>query len=401
MYTLKWFSFENYYCDKMSSKNYLFSSESVTAGHPDKICDQISDTILDELIKQDPKSRVAVEACATAGLVIVMGEITTKGYVEFQNVVRNVIKDIGYTKPDYLFDHRTCGVLSSIHEQSPDIAQGVDDKEHEQGAGDQGIMFGHASRETPELMPLPIMLAHKLAMKLAEVRKNGTLPYLRPDGKTQLTLEYIDHKPKRIHTIVLAAQHDPDVTLDKLRSDLLEQVVKPVCGDLYDDKTIIHINGTGKFVLGGPAADTGLTGRKTIIDSYGGRGHHGGGCYSGKDPSKVDRSGSYMARYVAKNVVAAGLCDQCEVQVSYVIGVAKPSSIFIDTRGTAKVPVEKIEKIIKENISFKPVDMIEKLDLLRPIYAKTAAYGHFGREEKEFTWEKTDLAKFFREEAGL
>lgn len=386
----------------MSSNNYLFSSESVTEGHPDKICDQISDAILDELLKQDPKSRVAVEACATAGLVVVMGEITTKGYVEFQNVVRNVIKDIGYTKPEYLFDYRSCGVLSSIHEQSPDIAQGVDkSKDREQGAGDQGIMFGHASRETPELMPLPIMLAHKLAMRLAEVRKNETLPYLRPDGKTQVTIEYNDHKPKRAHTIVLATQHDPEITLDKIRADILEQVVKPVCGDLYDENTIVHINGTGKFVLGGPAADTGLTGRKIIIDTYGGRGHHGGGCFSGKDPSKVDRSGSYMARYVAKNIVAADLADQCEVQISYVIGVAKPLSVFVDTQGTNKVPVEKIEKIIRENISFKPADMIEKLDLLRPIYKKTAAYGHFGREEPEFTWEKTDLAKLFREEAEL
>jgi S-adenosylmethionine synthetase len=331
-----------------------------------------------------------------------MGEITTSGYVEFQNVVRNVIRDIGYTKPDYLFDYRSCGVLSSIHEQSPDIAKGVDvTKKHEQGAGDQGIMFGHASKETPELMPLSIMVAHRLAMRLDEVRKNNTLPYLRPDGKTQVTLEYVDHKPKRVHTIVLAAQHDPDVTLEKLRSDLLEEVIKPVCGDLYDKKTIVHINGTGKFVLGGPAADTGLTGRKTIIDSYGGRGHHGGGCYSGKDPSKVDRSGSYMARYIAKNIVAAGLCDQCEVQISYVIGVAKPLSVFIDARGSEKVPLEKIEKIIKDNVSFKPADMIEQLDLLRPIYAKTAVYGHFGREIPEFTWEKTDLAKLFKDEAGI
>ncbi len=386
----------------MSSKNYLFTSESVTEGHPDKLCDQVSDAVLDELIKQDPKSRVAVETATTAGLVVVMGEITTNGYVEFQKVVRDVVRDIGYNKPEYLFDHRTCGVLASIHEQSPDIAQGVDtSKEHEQGAGDQGIMFGYASRETPELMPMPIMLAHKLAKKLAEVRKNGTLPYLRPDGKTQVTLEYNDHKPKRVHTVVLAAQHDENISLDKLRKDVTEHVIKPVLGDMFDPNTIIVINGTGKFVLGGPAADTGVTGRKIIIDTYGGRGHHGGGCFSGKDPSKVDRSGAYMARYVAKNIVAANLADQCEVQISYVIGVAKPLSVFIDTRGTAKIPVEKIEKLVVDHVSFKPADMIRNLDLLRPIYKKTAAYGHFGREEPEFTWEKTDLAKKLRSEAGL
>jgi len=386
----------------MTSKNYLFSSESVTEGHPDKLCDQISDAILDELLKQDPKSRVAVETATTAGLVVVMGEITTTGYVEFQQVVRDVIRDVGYVKPEYLFDYRTCGVLSSIHEQSPDIAQGVNPTaEKEQGAGDQGIMFGYASRETPQLMPMPIMLAHQLARKLAEVRKNGTLPYLRPDGKTQVTLEYEGHVPKRLHTVVVAAQHDENVMLDKIRRDILETVIKPVCGDLFDSNTIVHINGTGKFVLGGPAADTGVTGRKIIVDTYGGRGHHGGGCFSGKDPSKVDRSGAYMARYVAKNIVAAGLADQCEVQISYVIGVAKPLSVFVDTRGTAKVPVEKIEKLVFDHFSFKPADMIKKLDLLRPIYRKTAVYGHFGREEPEFTWEKTDMAKILREEAGL
>jgi S-adenosylmethionine synthetase len=386
----------------MTSKNYLFSSESVTEGHPDKLCDQISDAALDELLKQDKKSRVAVEAIATAGLVAVMGEITTSGYVEFQKLVRDVIKDIGYTKPEYLFDYRTCGVIASIHEQSPDIAVGVDSSaEHEQGAGDQGIMFGFANRETPELMPMPIMLAHRLAMRLAEVRKDGTLPYLRPDGKTQVTLEYKDHKPLRVHTVVIASQHDEDAELDKLKKDVTEEVIKPVCGDMFDDKTIIHVNGTGKFVLGGPAADTGMTGRKTILDSYGGKGHHGGGAYSGKDPSKVDRSGSYMARYVAKNIVAAGLADQCEVQVSYVIGVAKPLSVFVDTRGTSKVPVEKIEELVKEHFSFKPADMIELLDLLQPIYRRTACYGHFGREEKGFTWEKTDMAEKLRSEAGL
>ena len=386
----------------MSSKNYLFTSESVTEGHPDKLCDQVSDAILDELLRQDPKSRVAVESAVTSGLMIVMGEITTAGYVEFQKVVRDVIKDIGYTKPEYLFDYRTCGVLASITSQSPDIAQGVNSsKEHEQGAGDQGIMFGYANREPPELMPLPIMLSHKLARKLAEVRKNGTLPYLRPDGKTQVSIEYKDHQPKRAHTIVIAAQHDDNVALEKIKKDVIEHVVKPVCGDYFDSNTIVHVNGTGRFVIGGPTSDTGVTGRKIIVDTYGGRGHHGGGCFSGKDPSKVDRSGAYTARWVAKNVVAAGLADICEVQISYVIGVAKPLSVFVDTRGTSKIPVEKIEELIKEHVSFKPADMIKNLDLLRPIYKKCAAYGHFGRTEPDFTWEKTNLAEKLRGEAGL
>lgn len=386
----------------MSSKKYLFSSESVTEGHPDKMCDQVSDAILDELLKQDPKSRVAVESAATAGLMAVMGEITTSGYVEFQKVVRGVIKDIGYTQPEYLYDYRTCGVLASITEQSPDIAQGVNiTQEREQGAGDQGIMFGYASHETPQLMPLPIMLAHGLARRLAEVRKNGTLPYLRPDGKTQVSIEYENHQPKRVHTVVIAAQHDPDVSLDKIRKDILDTVIRPVCGDWYDANTLVHVNGTGKFVLGGPAADTGVTGRKIIVDTYGGRGHHGGGAFSGKDPSKVDRSGAYTARYVAKNIVAAGLADQCEVQISYVIGVAKPLSVFVDTRGTNKIPVERIEQLIRDRFSFKPADMIKKLDLLRPIYRPTAAYGHFGREEPGFTWERTDMAAQLRSEAGL
>ena len=378
---------------------YYFTSESVTEGHPDKMCDQISDAILDELLKQDKHSKVAIETAVTTGLTVVMGEISTKGYVDIQKIVREVIKDIGYTKPEYLFDYQSCGVLVSIHEQSPDIAQGVE--KEDQGAGDQGIMFGYATNEIPELMPLPIQVAHNLARQLAKIRKEQTLNYLRPDGKTQVTIEYENGKPVRAHTIVVSTQHDETVNRDKIKHDMIEHVIKPVCKDYYDDETKVYINETGKFVLGGPAADTGLTGRKIIIDTYGGSGHHGGGCFSGKDPSKVDRSGAYMGRYVAKNIVAAGLADQCEVQISYSIGISKPLSVFVDTQGTNKIPEEKIEQLILENFSFKPKDIIETLDLLRPIYKKTASYGHFGREDMEFTWEKTDRVKMLREKAGL
>lgn len=382
---------------------HLFTSESVTEGHPDKLCDQISDAILDDLIAQDSASRVACETLVTTGLVLIAGEITSKGYSDFQKTVRDTVKEIGYTKAAYGFDYETCSVLSSIHEQSPDIAQGVDEsEEHEQGAGDQGLMFGFACNETEELMPIPIMLAHKLVRRLSQVRREKVLTYLRPDGKSQVTIEYEGRTPKRIDAIVIAAQHYPEINIDDLRADIEQVVVKEVIPpSLLDSNTHIYINRTGRFELGGPFADTGVTGRKIIVDTYGGVGSHGGGCFSGKDPSKVDRSGSYMARYIAKNIVAAGIADCLEVQVAYAIGVADPVSIMVDSFGTAKISEDKIKELIRSHFGLKPKQMIQELDLLRPIYKKTAAFGHFGREEQEFTWERTDKATALRSDAGL
>lgn len=387
--------------DKMTKK-YLFTSESVTEGHPDKVCDQISDAILDAMFTQDKNSRVAVECLTTTGLVIVAGEVTTKADVDIQAVARKTIQKIGYDRPEYGFDFDHCSVLVSLHEQSPDIAQGVDEGENkEQGAGDQGLMFGYASNETPELMPLPITLAHKLTMKLAEARKKGGIKWLRPDGKSQVTVEYEDGKPKRVHTVVISTQHDPDVEHDEIKPAVIEKIIKPVCGEYIDNETIYHINPTGKFVIGGPPGDTGLTGRKIIVDTYGGVGAHGGGCFSGKDPSKVDRSAAYMARHIAKNIVAAGLADRCEFQVAYAIGVAKPVSLYLDTKGTAKVDEEKILDAVKKVFDLRPKAIIDYLDLRRPIYEKTAAYGHFGREIPEFTWEKTNKVEELRKACGL
>jgi S-adenosylmethionine synthetase len=381
------------------TKNYLFTSESVTEGHPDKIADQISDAVLDALLAQDPMSRVACETLLTTGLAMVAGEITTKGYVEIPDIVRQTIRDIGYVRAKYGFDAETCAVITSVHSQSPDIAMGVDTG----GAGDQGLMFGYACDETPELMPMTIMLAHKLTRRLSEVRKKEILPYLRPDGKSQVTIEYRDGKPYRLHTVVVSSQHSPDVDLKKLRKDIIEKVILPVLPKkLLDEKSIIyHINPTGRFVTGGPMGDTGLTGRKIIVDTYGGVGSHGGGCFSGKDPTKVDRSASYMARYIAKNIVAAGIASECEVQLAYAIGVPEPVSIHVDDFGTGQVDYNTLVKIIRSNFDMTPKGILKTLKLRRPIYLKTAAYGHFGRTEPEFTWEKTDKAAKLKKDAGL
>jgi S-adenosylmethionine synthetase len=380
------------------SRNFLFTSESVTEGHPDKIADQISDAVLDALLTQDPTSRVACETLLTTGLAFVAGEITTKGYVEIPDIVRETIKGIGYTRAKYGFDYETCAVITSIHSQSPDIAMGVDTG----GAGDQGLMFGYACDETPELMPMTIMLAHKLTRQLTEMRKKEILPYLRPDGKSQVTIEYREGKPFKLHTVVVSSQHSPEVHLKDLREDVIESVIKPVVPkELLDEKTVYHINPTGRFVTGGPMGDTGLTGRKIIVDTYGGVGSHGGGCFSGKDPTKVDRSASYMARYVAKNIVAAGIASECEVQLAYAIGVPEPVSVHVDDFGTGKVPYEKLVQLIRQNFDMTPKGIMQTLDLRRPIYKKTAAYGHFGRNEPEFTWERTDKAETLKKEAGL
>ena len=376
----------------------LFTSESVTEGHPDKLCDQVSDGMLDECLRQDPDSRVACETATTTGTVFVAGEITTRAYVDVVRLVRDVVKEIGYTNADYGFDYRTCGVITSIKEQSSEIAQGVDhalesregEDPDELGAGDQGMMFGFAVRETPDLMPLPITLAHGLARQLAKVRKDATLPYLRPDGKTQVTIEYHRGVPKRAHTVVVAAQHDPGIDYQRLVAEIREHVIRPVVGEWLDVKTRYIVNGTGAFTIGGPMGDAGLTGRKIIVDSYGGYARHGGGAFSGKDPTKVDRSAAYAARYVAKNVVKAGLADRFEVQIAYVIGVARPISLNVETFGTGKVSDEKIRALIDEHFDFRPGAIIERFDLRRPIYRQTASYGHFGRPD--FPWERTDLA---------
>lgn len=383
----------------MSSKHRFFTSESVTEGHPDKIADQISDAILDACLEKDPYSRVACETLTTTGLVVISGEITTEAYVDFPTIVRGTVTSIGYDNALYGFDSNTCAVVSSIHAQSPDIKQGVDTG----GAGDQGMMFGYATNETAEYMPTPISLAHKLTLRLSEVRKTGVLPYLRPDGKSQVTVEYDEnHRPVRVEAVVISTQHSESVDNDTLHADILKHVIQAVIpANLLDENTKYHINPTGRFVIGGPMGDTGLTGRKIIVDTYGGMGRHGGGAFSGKDPTKVDRSAAYMARYIAKNVVAAGLADRCEVQLAYAIGVADPVSVLVDTFGTAKVDEAKIAELIRSNFKLTPKGIIESLNLRRPIYKKTAAYGHFGRSEKDFTWEATDKAAALAEQAGI
>ena len=384
------------------SKNYLFTSESVTEGHPDKVCDKVSDAILDEFLKGDPESRVAVETMTTTGFVGVAGEVTSKASFDIEQIVRKTISEIGYNDPELKFDSDSCEVMIKLGRQSPDISQGVtanDDKE--QGAGDQGLMFGYATNETEELMPLPILLAQKLTKKLTDVRKNGELSWVRPDGKSQVSVRYEDDKPKQLEAIVISTQHSPNISHSEITQQIIEHVIKPVCGELWNTNIKIHVNPTGKFEVGGPHGDAGLTGRKIIVDTYGGMGRHGGGAFSGKDPSKVDRSASYMCRYVAKNIVAAGLADRCEVQVAYAIGVAKPVSLMVSTFGTNKISEDKIENLVNKHFDMRPAEIVKQLDLKKPIYQKTAAYGHFGRTEPEFRWESTDKADELRKEAGL
>jgi S-adenosylmethionine synthetase len=379
------------------AKRWLFTSESVTEGHPDKVCDQISDAVLDEFLRHDPDSRVAVESMTTSGIVFVAGEVTSKGKADVQKIVRDTIRAIGYDNPDYGFDCDSCTVLASLHEQSPDISMGVSaSMNKEQGAGDQGLMFGFATNETPQLMPLPITMAHQLSMRLAEVRKKKEISWIRPDGKSQVSVLYEDGVPKRIDTVVVSTQHSPDISMSQLREEVINKVIKPVCNSWIDGHTKFLVNPTGRFVIGGPPGDTGLTGRKIIADTYGGMGRHGGGAFSGKDPSKVDRSACYMARHIAKNIVAATLADKCEVQVAYAIGVAEPISIMVETFGTGKIPEEDIEARVRKNFEMRPAGIIKALDLKRPIYRETAAYGHFGRNNPSFTWEKTEKASLLR-----